>query len=40
MHFPELVTEQSLKPGNEDGAQEDQNTFWCFVFNRHKAAEV
>jgi len=31
--------EQSLKPGNEDGAKEHQ-TFWCFVFNRHKAAEV
>lgn len=39
MHFPEIVTEQSLKPGNEDRAKEDQNTFWCFVFNRHKAAE-
>lgn len=40
MHFPGLELELSLKLGNEHGAKEGQDTFWSFVFNREKVAEV
>lgn len=33
MHFPEPRMELSLKPGNEDGAKEDQKKYFDALFS-------